>query len=226
MKTRTLLLAASLLTAAAGAVVAQQVATYDPAQLPAIHGTVAQYSLTPRGDVDGLILNDGTQVHLPPHLGPQLVAAAKPGGAVTVRGLKSQNLPVVQAYSVTDDASGVAVVDAGPGAAPPAPRGTEAMHVAGTVREALYGPRGDLNGALLDDGTQIHLPPPEAARLSGELQPGRTLAADGFGVTNSYGRSLEARRIGPSAADLAEIAPDHPPHPLPPPAPAAPLVRQ
>ena len=52
---------------------AQNAASYDPGQLPPIEGKVAEYSLTPRGDVDGLILADGTEVHLPPHLGTQLV---------------------------------------------------------------------------------------------------------------------------------------------------------
>ena len=82
---------------------------------------MAQYSLTPRGDVDGLILADGTQVHLPPHLGPQLVQVVKPGEAVTIRGLRAQAIPVIQALSVTSDNSGRSVFNSGPPAAPPAP---------------------------------------------------------------------------------------------------------
>ena len=66
---------------------------YDPQQLPAIKGTVSRYTLTPRGDVDGLILSDGTEVHFPPHLSTQLVYAVKPGDAATVRGLKALSLP-------------------------------------------------------------------------------------------------------------------------------------
>ena len=60
MKTRYMLLAATLFAGGIGAAIAQSTATYDPAQLPAIQGKVAEYSLTPRGDVDGLILADGT----------------------------------------------------------------------------------------------------------------------------------------------------------------------
>ena len=67
MKIRHILLAATLLAGGVGGAVAQGVmnngATYDSAQLPAIQGKVAEYSLTPRGDVDGLILADGTEVH-------------------------------------------------------------------------------------------------------------------------------------------------------------------
>jgi hypothetical protein len=47
--------------------------TYDWSQLPAVSGTVAHYTLTPRGDVDGLVLTDGTEVSFPPHLSTELV---------------------------------------------------------------------------------------------------------------------------------------------------------
>jgi hypothetical protein len=55
----------------------------DLQQLPATKGTVSHYTLTPRGDVDGLIMADGTEVHFPPHLSTQLVLAIKPGDAIT-----------------------------------------------------------------------------------------------------------------------------------------------
>jgi len=45
-----------------------QEAIYDPEQLPVHRGQVQQYTLTPRGDIDGLILADGTEVKTPPHL--------------------------------------------------------------------------------------------------------------------------------------------------------------
>ena len=126
MTTRNILLAGVLATvslAVVGVAVAQNAATYDPAQLPAIQGKVAQYSLTPRGDVDGLILADGTEVRTPPHLGTQLVGAVKPGDAVTIRGLRARNLPLVQAMQVSNDAGGPSVTDTGPGGGPHGPRG-------------------------------------------------------------------------------------------------------
>jgi hypothetical protein len=36
---------------------------YDPQQLPGFRGQVQQLTLTPRGDIDGLILSDGTEVN-------------------------------------------------------------------------------------------------------------------------------------------------------------------
>ena len=52
---------------------------WDSSQLPESRGTVKQYTLTPRGDVDGVILTDGTEVKLPPHLSAQTVFAIRPG---------------------------------------------------------------------------------------------------------------------------------------------------
>ena len=119
----------------------------------------------------------------------------KPGDSVTIRGLKAQALPLIQALSITSEKSGQAVVDSGPPAMPPQPLAMtyQWLNVHGRVREPLYGPRGDMNGALLDDGTQIHLPPDQAWTLGQELQAGRTLIAQGYGVTGAYGRSLDAQ---------------------------------
>ncbi len=204
-------LAACLLTAGATVAIAQTVATYDPAQLPETKGTVAEYSLTPRGDVDGLILSDGTEVHLPPHLGTQLVFAVKPGDAVTVRGLHAMAVPMVQAASVSNDASGKTVVDTGPGG-PPGPRGVEQpLTAAGRIKALLHGPRGDLNGVLLEDGTIVRMPPPEATRLSAQLTVGAPLVVRGGGYQGDLGRVIEAAAIGPSDTELTQIATPPPP---------------
>lgn len=220
MKTQLALLAATLIAGIAGGAMAQNAGTFDPNQLPAIHGKVAEYSLTPRGDVDGLILTDGTEVHLPPHLGTQLVFAVRPGDAVTIHGLRARAIPMVQAISVTNDATGAGVTDTGT-AAPRGPRVAEQKLTAeGRVKEQLHGPRGELNGALLDDGTIVHLPPPEAKRLARELKPGAKLYVEGEGYTGSLGRVIGAELIGPNPTQLAQIATPPPPGPgrrLPPP---------
>lgn len=213
MRTRTILLAATLLTGGVGAALAQNAATYDPNQLPATKGKVAEYSLTPRGDVDGLILTDGTEVHLPPHLSTQLVFAVKPGDAVTIHGLRARAIPMIQAMSVTNDATGNTVTDTGPGG-PPGPRGAEqALTAQGRIKAQLHGPQGDLNGALLEDGTIVRLPPPEAERLAADLTPGAMLYVKGDGFAGPLGRVIAAQSIGPNATQLAEVAAPPPPPP-------------
>src|SRR5580698_6762744 len=112
---KTALLAGALMALAAGDVAfAQLGTTYDPAQLPTVKGKVAQYLPTPRGDVDGLLLDDGTEVQVGPFASTQLVFAVKPGDSVTIHGLKARALPLVAAASVTNDSSGVTVLGGGP----------------------------------------------------------------------------------------------------------------
>lgn len=98
--------------ASAGLAMAQEPQTGDATQ---VKGKIAQYSLTPRGAVDGLILVDGTEVRLPPHASNQIVFAVRPGDAVTIEGRKATANPVVTAISVTNDATGAMVVTGPPG---------------------------------------------------------------------------------------------------------------
>jgi hypothetical protein len=190
---------------------------YDLQQLPAIKGIVSRYTLTPRGDVDGLILTDGTEVHFPPHLSTALVYAVKPGDTVTVRGHKALSVPVVAAVSITNDASGQSIMENGPGfgAAPkPPPQLGQMMSVQARVQTALHGPQGEINGAILDDGTILRLPPPEAERFASLRVPGQVIAAQGNGLITPMGRVVEAQAIGPSSARLSWVqAPGPPPGP-------------
>ncbi len=186
---------------------------YDPQQLPAYKGQVQLFTLTPRGDIDGLVLADGTEVKTPPHLSTEIAFAIKPGDSVTIHGLKAASLPLVAASSITDDASGKTVVDAGPGgprgkpAAPGAAdqAGSAATKLKGKIRMALHGARGEVNGALLDDGTVLRLPPPEAARLSTLLQAGQAVAIEGVTRTSPLGKLVELTAIGPSLDRMTPV---------------------
>jgi hypothetical protein len=167
--------------------------------------------------VDGLFLDDGTEVHLPPHLGAQLTFAVKPGDAVTVHGLKARAIPMVQAMSVTNEATNRTVVDNGPGDGPRGAHGAlgagQLMEAQGRVKAQLYGPRGEMNGVLLDDGTQVHLPPPEAQRLATQLATGQTIFVSGNGMASPLGKVIGAQAIGPNRSEVTEIAAALPPPP-------------
>jgi hypothetical protein len=186
---------------------------YDLQQLPATGGTISRYTLTPQGDVDGLILADGTEVHFPPHLSTQLVYAIKPGDAVTIRGLKALNAPLIAAIAITNNATGATVVDRGPGAGPgPGPRGArQAMSLQGRVQMSLHGPRGELNGAMVEDGAILRLPPPAAERLAALLMPGQTILIQGDGLTTAMGRVVEVQAIGRSQTELNFVRRPGPP---------------
>jgi hypothetical protein len=177
---------------------------WDPSQLPETRGTVKQYTLTPRGDVDGFILTDGTEVGLPPHLMGQIVFAVRPGDAVAVRGLKASALPLIDATSVTNLVSGATVVDSGPPGAP-GRWGTEQI-ISGKVAITLHGKRGEINGALLEGGTTVRLPPPEAESVQALLQPGAVVAIRGMSLTTALGTVIDATAIGSTPEQLGEVA--------------------
>jgi hypothetical protein len=200
------LLAATLLVGAGGFAVAQTSPTYDPAQLPTVQGKVAQYLLGPRGDVDGLLLADGTEVQFNPMLSTALVFSIKPGDAVTIHGLKAKSLPMVAAASITNDATGATVAGS-------MGRGMHAHHAGleaeGTVKAALHEARGEVDGVLLDDGTVVRLPPPEAKRLAAQLAVGQKLFVRGFGIASPLGKVVMARQIGADRTKLTDVALPH-----------------
>src|SRR5947208_12696731 len=157
-------------------------------QLPETQVTVQRFTLTPIGELDGVILADGTEVHLPPHLTTQLAGAVRVGDTVTVQGYRSSYVPLIVAASITDANTGQTVVDNGPpppGSRPPPPPpgmpapGAQQTTVEGKVQMPLHGPRGDLNGALLSDGTIVRIGPREAYQVVSLLSPGQTLVVQG-----------------------------------------------
>jgi hypothetical protein len=242
MRTRPALFAPALLASGINVAVAQA-----PPAAAEITGTVRMFKLTPVGDLEGFILNDGMEVHFPPHLSQQLAAAVRPGDRVEVRGWQSTTPGFVVGTSVTDTRSGETVVDQGPpppGTMPPPPPpghpapGAQWSSVQGRVRQDLHGPAGDINGAVLADGTALKLPPPAAYQVSGWLQPGETIAARGYLLANGFGRVMDVQAIGPSPDRLAQVgwvgppgpggAPPAPPGPGPaaaPPGPGGPSQR-
>jgi hypothetical protein len=167
----------------------------DPTE---VKGKVAQFSLNPRGAVDGLILADGTEICSPPRASSQLVFAVRPGDAVTIQGLKTIANPVVTAITVTNDATGL-VVDARPPGPP------MQLEDDSRVKLQLHDPDGHLNGVLLEDGTVVRMPPSDAADDAAGLAVGQPLYVRGDGIKNALGKVIAAREIGPAQAKLVKV---------------------
>jgi hypothetical protein len=214
-----------------------QAPLYDAAQLPSFTGRVQQFTLTPRGEIDGVILSDGTEVKTALPLSTSIAYSIKPGDTVTIHGLRAAAIPLIQAVSIVDRTSGRTITDddsgPGPGRRRPAPNAAAPLlaEVQGPIRMSLHGPRGEINGVLLTDGTVLRLPPDAAVNLATLLQPGSTVIAQGEEVSNPIGKVLEVREIGTSRNQLSPVAAAPPPGPRgrggplrdgpPPPPPAA-----
>jgi hypothetical protein len=123
---------------------------------------------------------------------------------VTIHGLKARAVPMIAAMSVTNDASGVTVMGG-----PPMAMGTETSDVSGKVKAQLHAARGQLDGVLLEDGTIVRLPPPEARRLADTLAVGKPLFVRGIVVQSALGRVVAARELGTDQANLTAIAAPH-----------------
>ncbi|QTO23699.1 hypothetical protein [Burkholderia seminalis] len=165
-----------------------------------VSGTLARMTINPEGDVDGFVLTDGTLVRLPPHLGTQLVALARPGERVTVAGERRLG-DDLHARVVRNDRTGASLSDQPPAPAapmPPALRGVNLtrISVSGVVRRVMRAPRGEPDGVMLDDGAIVKLTVPAAQQFGGLLVPGARVAAVGYGTRNAYGEALQATAFG------------------------------
>jgi hypothetical protein len=181
---------------------------------PETRGTARRFTLTPRGELDGFLLTDGTQVHLPPHLSVQLAAAVRIGDPLSVRGYRSPSVPLVVASATTDTVTNQTITDQGllpPEVVPPPPppaapaSGAQQASSPGRVQNPLYRTPGDLNGAVLSDGTM----PPEASQVSNPLTRGQMINALGWALNTACGQVVDAQTVNPALAQM----------PPPPPAP-------
>jgi hypothetical protein len=190
--------------------------------LPDIGGAVERFIVNRHGEVDGLILMYEPDrflfVHLPPHLETELTSAVAQGDAVRVRGIRPRGADMIAAVAViaTD---GRLILDNGPDGndgrkAQPRHEKSKMIEVEGFVRMSLFGPKGELRGALLEDGNLVRLGPKEAVHVTELLRPGMALAARGEGLESRYGRVVSAAEIGPDLARLRPIKEDaHEPKP-------------
>lgn len=179
------------------------------AQMPVLTGRVQRWLVNPNGEVDGMLLADGTQVAFPPHLSADAQRLLKPGDGVRVAGWRTPDAPVVRASSLTATASGRSLSDTPASASPPPtprePDALTAMTGSGRIARLLHTGRGDVNGVILDDGLIVRFPPHVGAELAQSLQPGATISARGWGSRGAQGRAFEATAIGSTAADMREV---------------------
>jgi hypothetical protein len=179
------------------------------AQVTSIRGTISQYMMNPDGLVNGLLLSDNTIVRFPPHMSQQLIQTVKPQDLVRVDGF-FEFQGSIHATTITNANSQQSVVDVPPSPQNPPltpnPYARQPMSVSGIIKALTHAPTGEIDGAVLDNGAIVHVPPPVGMQYASLFRVGAPLAASGNGTTNAYGRSLEATAIGPSSSQLQTVA--------------------
>lgn len=198
-----------------------------PSPPPAKHnsstfsGTVSQYLLAPRGEVEGLLLKDGTSVHFPPQLAGLLTAQIKPGDRLTVQAAKevpasSPQGRGVNATALTPNKTNQTLTsgtEAG-NAAPATPNAGRHMEIRGHVVRVLRDGDGLAEGVLLSGGQQVRLAAETAKELArlNENTPGGEVRASGMGVKTEYGTVIDALGLKYDGKELAAPK-DDPPSP-------------
>lgn len=183
-----------------------------------VTGAVNRYVLNPRGEVDGLLLDNGTQIKFPPHMSADLTSAVKPSDRIMAQGQREVP-PVFTAFTITNAATGASVNESRPTqqpqALPPDLRGVDlkSMQADGRIAVLLHAPRGEVEGAILDEGTIIRVPPHISAQFASLLQIGNTLSARGYGSENQFGRCFETTELGATGQALTAIYSAAPPPP-------------
>lgn len=191
-----------------------------------ISGVVAQYILNANGEADGLLLADGTQIKFPPHMSADLVRTLKPNDSMTAQGNREQ-AQVFHAFTITNTATSASLAEARPSAfarrLPPELRGVnlKPMEASGNVKAVLRAPRGEVEGAILADGTVVRVQKDVGAQFANLFVKDASLSVKGYGTTNALGRALLVTEIGAPGKPLtaiygADASASSPAPPLPP----------
>jgi hypothetical protein len=168
----------------------------DPLSLPSTEGEVARFLFNAEGHCDGFLFVSGQQVHFPPHLSQALLKKVRLGDRVRVRGLKPRGADVLVALTLTTNAGHTLEdVDAATPDMAARPK-HKSIHRDGVVTRCLYAPRGEVNGALLEDGSILRMHHKDNDKLLHFLKPGT-------GVT-VWGEQIRVRRQ--NVIDIAHLA--------------------
>jgi hypothetical protein len=163
-------------------------------------GQVTSYLLNREGLVDGLLLDNGTQVKFPAHLSDRLLEVAQSGNEISIMG--TPGVPTdfgqeVKASSITNTETGETLAEEPP-VLPKKAVGDQnynSLTATGKVEQWLVGRRGEINGMILSSGTQIKFPPHIGDRLASIAQDNSEIEVEGFGVENDYGTVIEAKML-------------------------------
>ena len=184
----------------------------DPDHLPETTGVVGCFLLNAEGEADGLVLTDNMEVHFPPHMGGDVLAAIRLGSTVHIRGVRPRGVAMIAAVSIAPE-EGVRIVDAGPpedgesrkAARKRAHAARAVIEAQGVVRQVLHGPRGEVRGVLLEDGRSGRFPPHAVEAVAGMLAASKPVLLRGDGIVTPHGTVIAVREIGTSSGDLHRI---------------------
>ncbi len=188
-------------------------------------GTVERLNTAPKGEIDGAILDDGTFLHWPPHLEDRFSAVVRKGDRVEAAGrletgkrgetrfeVRTLTNLDTRASAENNEPRGKRKKDRrGP---PPGPRRSGPSEtIRGTVERMNTAPKGEIDGAILEDGTFLHWPPHLEERFMAEVDEGDRVEALGFREIGKKGEErFEVEALTNLKTDKTVRRDDAPPH--------------
>lgn len=175
-----------------------------------LQGKVAHYLINPFGEVDGLFLDNGTLVKMPPYMSGDVVKLIIPGEIVVLEGAW-EGESSVEAHSITNKASGQTLLRRKPKwngrVMPKELRVAELNELStnGRIERIIIDKRGEPKIVILENGTNIRLPKGIAYDAYSLINTGAPFAAKGSGTETRHGISLEASAIGTSLTSLQPL---------------------
>ena len=168
---------------------------------PVADGVIERYVLDPRGEVEGLLLTDGSHMYVTSRAAETLLRALKPGDHVWVYGRRKQEERLVQPDVIKNLTRGTTFIVPLRLDLPMQEQehrlSVTEMQATGTIRVLLYHAlKGIVQGMILSDDTQIRLPPDTSGELRRSLHVGDSVTIKGNGTRNEFGRAIEAVAIG------------------------------
>lgn len=180
-----------------------------------VQGSVTRLTAAPRGEIDGAVLDNGTWLHWPPHMQDRFADFIKSGDKVRATG-RTETGPAGDTHfeieRVTNIRTNASAENPDYAFGPPLPGGPrgrgrrlpppvagdrrpafadarrgDATEVRGTVQRLTTAPRGEVDGAVLDDGTWLHWPPHLEERFVNVVKQGDRVRATGQTETGPAG---------------------------------------
>lgn len=194
-----------------------------PGERSTVRGRVERFTTGPKGETDGAVLDDGTWLHWPPHMQNRFTAILKKGDRVRATGRMEAGpkgdshfeVEVVTNVRTNETAENPNYANGPPPRGKKArmrrARGEEVRTVRGKVQRFTSAPKGETDGALLDDGTWLHWPPHMQNRFASILRKGDPVRATGWIKTGKKGDTrFEVQSVTNLRSNQTTANPDFP----------------
>lgn len=159
-------------------------------------GNVERYLLNKQGLVDGLLLNNGKQVKFASHMSDQVVDKIKPGDLVEVVGKVGTATTYGQEINarLITNTNRKQVITKQPkpkGKNKPEFRDVNSFKIDDTVQHWLVNGKGEIKGAILTSGTQVHFSKALAQSIPQVVKSNSKIKAEGVGKETPHGYVIE-----------------------------------